>query len=152
MYPLDRRQLALHIYPLINSLRKVGFLLQVSHTTISRWLVNPFKKQYERNVVPKSKIIVESLKACLQVDPFISLQKLQGKVYDLFGFKVSKELLRIVIKKEGFTKKKARFFSKPNNLEEKTKAFLLLRDYYKNQNRLFVSLDETSFGRNTKSA
>ncbi len=50
------------------------------------------------------------------------------------------------------TKKKARFFSQPKNLSEKIEQFIFARDEYIKQGRQFVSLDETSFGRNSKSA
>lgn len=46
MYPVDRRTLAVHIYSLLKSLRKTATMLQVSHSTISRWLKNPIKKPY----------------------------------------------------------------------------------------------------------
>lgn len=54
----------------------------------------------------------------------------------------------MAIKRSGLSRKKARFFSKPSNLEAKTKLFTDLRDAYKAECRPFVSLDETSFGRN----
>ena len=37
-YPLDRRNLALHIYSLFQSLRKTALILNVSHMTVSRSL------------------------------------------------------------------------------------------------------------------
>ena len=38
MYPIDRRKLAIHVYSLFSSLRKTARILQVSHSTVSRWL------------------------------------------------------------------------------------------------------------------
>lgn len=48
MYPLERRNIALHIYSILNSLRKTAILCQVSHSTISRWIHCPHKKQYTK--------------------------------------------------------------------------------------------------------
>ena len=46
MYSLDRRKLATHIYSLFPSLRKVARILNVSHTTVARWLKHPERKSY----------------------------------------------------------------------------------------------------------
>ena len=80
MYSLDRRKIALHIYSLYYSLRKTAILLQVSHSTISRWLKNQSRKQYTKrsNVVYKSETIVETIKLAIQNDPFISISKIEG--------------------------------------------------------------------------
>lgn len=61
---------------------------------------------------------------------------------------VSKELIRVAIVKLGYTKKKARFYGSPSNLEEKTFIFIKQRNEYMNEGRRFLSIDETSFGRN----
>jgi hypothetical protein len=53
----------------------------------------------------------------------------------------------VIIKKQGLSKKKAKFFSKPTNLEAVTDAFLKKRDQLLADGRTFVSIDETSFGR-----
>ena len=49
MYALDRRKLATHVYSLIKSLRKAAIILQVSHTTVARWLRSPERKKYSRS-------------------------------------------------------------------------------------------------------
>lgn len=59
-------------------------------------------------------------------------------------------MIRVLIKRLGLTKKKAKFFSRPENLEEKTMAFIHLRERLKEEGRTFVSIDETSFGRHTR--
>ena len=48
------------------------------------------------------------------------------------------------------TRKKARFFGSPKNLQEKTDSFLIQRTKYINEEKVWFSLDETSFGRNGK--
>ncbi len=151
MYPIDRRALAAHIYSLVSSLRQTANLLQTSHSTISRWLRDPKRKQYVRSCKCKGTTISEAVRVAIVNDPFISIIKLQKLIFDTFSFKVSRELIRLVIKKHGLTRKKAKFFSAPK-IDKKTNEFLNQRETYKRLNYKFLSLDETSFGRNTKAA
>ena len=123
MYSIDRRKLAIHVYSLFPSLRKVARILCVSHTTISRWLKNPEKKKYSRNNVPKSFLIIETLKAAITNNPFVSIVSLKQIIKDTFKFNVSKELIRVAIHSMNFSRKKARFFSTTKNLEDKTRDF-----------------------------
>ena len=150
MYPLDRRKQSHFLYKIFKSLRKTAFLLQVSHTTISRWLKEEIssKKIYDtsnrlRN--SKSYKIVDTIKLIIQNNPFISLHQLKYKIQELFNFSVSKELLRTIIRKNKYSKKRARFYGSPKNLPEKTKVFLEKRSDYIAKGFPF---DETSFGRN----
>lgn len=147
MYSLDRRKLAHHVYSLLFSLRKTAKILQVSHSTISRWLQNTDRKKYVRSVKSKTDIVVDIIKAIIKNDPFISIVKLRKAVEDISGVIVSKELVRIAIKRIGISKKKARFYGVSSNSEEKTREFILQRDNYVSVGRRFVSIDETSFGR-----
>ena len=149
MYALDRRKLANHVYSIMKSLRKVAIILQVSHTTVARWLRNPEKKKYTRSSIKnKSCQVIEIIKATIQNDPFISIRKMKSIIEDSFNFSISKELVRTVILKCGFTIKKAKYFSRPDDLEEKIKAFITKRELFKSENRSFFSTDETAFGRN----
>lgn len=150
MYPLDRRKVALHLYKMFSSLRKTASLLQVSHTTVSRWLKNPVPRPRKAFSKPsKSSIVIDSIRIAIQNDPFISINKLRFLVLDTFSIKVSRELLRIAIKRLGMTKKKAHFYGEPKNLKELTSHFLEKRCQFIKENRLIVSIDETSFGRNS---
>ena len=76
-------------------------------------------------------MVIEFLKASLKIDPFASLSGLRHKVKDAFGFEVSKELISVVIKRLGLTKKKAKFFSMPDNLYEKTQVLSRPKKYCK---------------------
>ena len=110
MHPIDRRELALHIYLIHFSLRKTAEILQVSHMTISRWISSPQRKQYIRKKPSKSTLIVETIRNAIQKDPFMTFQKLKDMILTEHNFIVSKQLIRTVIRKINFTKKKARFF------------------------------------------
>jgi len=149
MFPLDRRTLAIHVYSLFNSLRKTAIVLQVSHMTISRWLKNPERKPYNRKSF-KAAQIVDIIKTTIISNPFITVRSFEKIIKDALNIAVSRELIRVVIKKLGFTTKKAKFFSKPNHIKQTTEKFLEQRDQFIKENRYIVSLDETSFGRNGK--
>lgn len=153
MFPNDRRKMAIHMYSLLSSLRKVAILLNVSHMTVSRWLKHQEKKKYclKDKSHLKSVLIVETIRAAISSNPFITVQKMKEIILEVFKFTVSRELIRTVISKCGMSRKKARFFSKPSNLESKTNEFVRLRDLYISEKRTFVSMDETSFGRHGKS-
>jgi transposase len=73
---------------------------------------------------------------------------LQDIIKNTMSVSVSKELVRQAIKRQGWTKKKARYYGVSKALPEKTKCFLENRTKFVSQNRSFVSIDETSFGRN----
>ena len=145
MYPIDRRKVAAMIYEQLNSLRKTAKLLKVCHTTVSRWLKNPEGKTRSRT---KEFLITDIVKATIGNDPLISIRELRNRIRETLNLSVSYELVRVAIKRQGLSKKKATFYSEPSNLSEKTEKFLKARDEFVSQNRNFVSIDETSFGRN----
>jgi len=150
MYPIDRRLVAINIYSKLQSLRKTGLLLQVCHTTISRWLKSPKRCERKRpQKVLKSDTIVECIKKSIKNDPFISVLKLQKLLLESLSLNVSRELVRIAIKRLGFSRKKAKFYGEPKNLESKIKQFIEKRNEYLKQGKIFLSIDETSFGRNS---
>ncbi len=62
MYSIDRRLLASRLYDIFNSLRKVGYILQVSHMSVKRWIHNPDRKKYTRVSVTKTSIVIETIK------------------------------------------------------------------------------------------
>lgn len=150
MYPLDRRKIACHIYSLISSLRKTSVMLQVSHTTIARWLKSMDRKKYTRTKVclhTKTRIVTETIRATVISNPFITSHSLTNIVKEIFGFSISRQLANSIVRKSGFSRKKARFFGSPPNLAAKTSDFLLSRDKLVSENRRFVAVDETAFGR-----
>lgn len=149
MYSIDRRLLASRLYDIFKSLRKVGCILQVSHMSVKRWIKNPYRKPYIKSDVTKTSIVIDTIRNTIQNE---SLRTLRSIIKEVFGIYVSKELLRNAIKSLGLSRKKARFFTQPKNLKEKTEKFISLRDEYVKENRHSVSMDETSFGRNSKTA
>ena len=147
MYPFDRRSQVQRLYSLLLSYRKVAFVLNVSHTTVARWLKQVKRSPYPKRENTKSDQVKETLMALIQFDPFISLHKLKAKITEMTNVIVSKELLRLLIAKQKYTKKTAKFFSEPKDLKNKTELFIQSRDQHIDSHRSFVSIDETSFGR-----
>jgi transposase len=146
MYPLDRRKLAIHIYARVCSLRKTASLLMVSHSTVRRWIQNPERKPHLRSS-PKTTLIASVVLAAVEADPLITPRALSFLLCDELKISVSAELVRTVIRRHGYTRKKARFYGQPSNLAAKTAAFEAKRTAFLQQGRFFVSVDETSFGR-----
>ena len=141
MYSIDVRKMVTLIYSTIQSLRKTSKLCKVSHTTVRRWLIRFEKKQYKRNGKFKSDEIITIIKETIKRDPYISLRKLQKLIQETLKISVSKELIRIALKKQGLTKKKVYFYGETKDLADKTSAFIQQRDKYVNENKTFLAID-----------
>lgn len=132
-------------------LRKTARILNVSHMTISRWLKSgKHQREYDgssRKSRCKTAIVINTIKSCIQSDPLLSTREIREIICDTCGVHVSKELVRVALKKHGFTIKRARFFGAPPQLQEKTIEFIKTRDRLLEEGKVFWSLDETSFGR-----
>lgn len=74
--------------------------------------------------------------------------QLTNKIQEALKVQVSRELVRVAIKKPGFTEKKAKVFGTSKSLPEKTQEFIRKRSQYISENRTIISVYETSFGRN----
>jgi transposase len=149
MYHIDRQKIAIRIYNFLFSLRKTGVLLGVSHSTISRWLKNNGHKKYTTyKRGEKTKIVIEALSASIKANPLRTPKEIANIINETTNVKVSRQLVYTAMKKSGYTLKKVKFFSQPKNLQEKTETFIKLRNQYIEQNKIFLSIDETSFGRN----
>ena len=146
---MDRRSLALHVYSLFCSYRKIAFIIGVSHSTVGRWIKHPERKAYTRKS-PKSLLIVETVKSAIKSNPFINARQLATIIQTVLNVSVSRELIRLAILKLGQTRKKAKFNTVTKTLEETTNTFLKDRDACIKANKYIVSLDETSFGRSGK--
>ncbi len=150
MYSLDMRKVAIRLYSLFHSLRKTSYILQTSHSTIWRWLKDIPRKQYDRIKPTKSSMIIETLRSIILSNPFTHIHRIREMIKECCQVTVSKELIRVSLYKIGFTRKKARFFSKPSSMENKTIEFIKQRDKFIEQGKHFFSIDETSFGRRMK--
>jgi hypothetical protein len=71
-------------------------------------LKNPDRKAYKRHGTTKTLQVVDSIRSSLANDPFLSNFKLRQIIIDALNIKVSRELVRVAIKRLGLSKKKAR--------------------------------------------
>lgn len=150
MYSLDLRKVACRLYEKYCSSRKVSKILEVSHSSVCRWVKSVSRKQYYRLPKLSTGLVKDTIRTTLLVNPFVSIRTIVTKIKEICKVNVSRELVRVAIAKLEYTKKKAKAFSCPKNLEQKTLEFKSLRDTYIRQERPFFSLDETSFGRHSK--
>ena len=97
---------------------------------------------------PKLMVITDIVMHTVVANALANLSCLRSAVTDCLGISVSKELAVLV--RNGFTRKRARFYGQPSNLPLKTTTFLQQRDtLLKSTTHQIVSIDETSFGRHT---
>lgn len=149
MYSNDVRKIAMRLYKTIASFRKVALIIGSSHSSIHRWLNNSVKSRKIQTAVLNRPKILDSIILYIKTHPFCSVRDVNKVLSQTYNTSVSDELVRITIKKLcNFTKKRARYFSQPKNQQEKLNNFLDKRARFVNENRKFVSIDETSFGRN----
>ena len=151
MYPIDRRFIANRVYILLNSLRKTAVVLQVSHSTIARWLKNKERKHYERKIPSRSAQVVGVLRSILKSSPFTTIQRMKQIILETLNIVVSKQLISAAIASNGYTRKKARYVTICKNHNANVNDFLIQRTMLLKSKRNWFSLDETSFGRNCKS-
>ena len=95
MYPLDRRKVAIHIYSIVTSLRKTALLLNISHSSVARWLKQSHNKSYSRCSL-KTDHITELIRTTVEQNPFSSLTSLRELIKTVLNIEVSEELIRIV--------------------------------------------------------
>jgi transposase len=113
---------------------------------VSRWIRNPERKPYTKRA-SKAALVAQCIRALILSDPFLSSRSLAQSIHESLGVQVSKELVRVALKRQGFTRKKARFHGRPPDLADKVSAFVARRDAALSQGLEIVSMDETSFGR-----
>jgi len=149
MYSADVRIIALRLYSEYVSLRKVASIICSSHSSIYRWLnyVPEQRKKQEKKL--ENLQILDMMRLYIKTHPFCTVKDLKTILVETFNLRISNELVRLTISKSlSYTKKRARYFSEPKNDKEKLEEFLEKRERFIKENRVFVSIDETSFGRN----
>lgn len=149
MYSNDVRKIACRLYHNIFSFRKVALIIGSSHSSVHRWLNVVYIKRKQQDKKLNNTKILDTITLYIKTHPFCSVKDVNDILSKSHGVLVSNELVRLAIKKYcNFTRKRARYFSEPKNEQEKLNEFLEKRQNFVNENRIFVSIDETSFGRN----
>ena len=153
MYSRDFKNLAIRLYNKLHSLRKVANILNINYSTVSRWVNNgkciPRKK---RNSKLENSFVLELIEDNIKSDPFFIIKNIKEELYKKYSISSSIELIRLYIKKIGYSRKRARYYSESKNSSAKLNKFLEDRKQFIKEKRTFVSIDETSFGRNFKPA
>ena len=121
LFPADRRLSVQLVYANNKSIRKTARILEVSKSTVQRWLAlavaiaEPSTLQKPERKKPKMTQIIDIVDSSIQNDPFTSCRKLQAIILEKLCLKVSKELVRIAIVRLDYTRKKARFYGLAKN-------------------------------------
>lgn len=117
--------------------------------TVKRWVVN-IKRKTRQKQKTKSANILELVLSMVESDPHITLKQIQSIIQDERTISVSKELIRLVLKKNNFSRKKIKYYGECKDLDSKTRTFISQRQNFLSDNKTFVSINETSFGRHGK--
>ena len=120
MYSLDFRRLALSIFKKLQNYRKCCSLLSISLSTLHRWVkvgIKPkVRTQFSYRKV--SDLVKSVIIEALSTNAFLTLSMLQNIVKATQKITIT---LSSVIKKLGFSKKKAYLKIKPNVANHETK-------------------------------
>lgn len=146
MYSYDLKQVAFRLYMIHNSLRKVSNILNVHYSTISKWFNKIERPRKVSDKILYKDNISNLLEQTIKENPFSTLSSLQI-IMNANNIFVCKETIRRFLKNRNYSNKKVKYYSRPKNHEEKLKEFIEQRQKYINENRKFISIDETSFGR-----
>jgi len=129
----------LDIYSLLNSARRTALLVQVRFTTVFRWTRSTGRKTYMR-AVP----ITDIFRDCVQSmvanrNPLITLWESKATIVDTKGVPVSHQLVRLVLKTLGQSRKRnVRFHPWPSSTEIAAAAFPVRCARYEAQESRFV--------------
>ena len=147
MYTPDYRHIATRLYEVFHSLRRTAIIMQVSHSSVARWIAEPYRtRAYKTHIAHKTQIVATSVRCAVQVNPFFSVRDIRDIVFKATHVYVSASLVCSVINALGLSKKKARFHARPPYVQERILHFLRVRDELRRNNVPLVAVDETSFG------
>lgn len=140
MYSKDLKSVAIRLYYKFNSFRKVANLINISKSTIHRWLNNITYKKNKSNTISQIEPFIKKL---LDNDSYITLKIIQTKIKNKFNFTYSLSFIHTFIRRKlkySFKKVSKKLFSKNlKSLLMKQKTF---HKHIKNTNKL-ISIDES---------
>lgn len=149
MYSIEIRKITLNIYSYFKSLRKTSKVLNISISSISRWINNLYPKKRIFKPIKQTELIINYIKYKLIENPTISCREFVVKIKEDLNIKISRQLINLIIRKRlnySYKKIKNKCFSK--NKEIKKKEFINL--FNKIENNLIVSIDESGFDKRPK--
>ena len=144
MYEIGFRRATLVLYAYFKSMRKVGKMLNVSIASICRWnKCMDFKKRVRKS--PKTSDALKSfIFALLSEKPFLSCIDISKMISIEFGYKVSRQLIHLIIKKSNWTYKRIR--TRGNSVKKQFLTNLFIANYKTIPvDAKIVSIDESGF-------
>ena len=149
MYSLDFRRLAISIYKKYKNYRKSCDLLSISLSTLHRWVSKGIqvKKRTQFQYRKFNDFVKFIIVDALSKNAFLTLKKLQMVIVACTHECISVKMLGRILKKLGYSKKKAylKMKSTPTSNEKKN-AFS--KQYHQINKTNIVSLDECYFSEN----
>jgi len=92
--------------------------------------------------------VLDAVKTHVQSHPFTTCNDVREVIQTILRHRISYELARLAIKKNGFTRKRPRFYPNPQHLQQATATFNAKKAEL--IGRHFVYIDETGFSSNVR--
>jgi len=121
MYSLDFRKAVLLLYENFQSMRKVSQVLKISIASISRWckrLEYQKRPNKPRKFSDNCRMFVKSL---LLTNPLLTSFEIVLQIKEFFNIIVSRQLINVIIKSVGFTRKRCKIRTSPVQPSETVK-------------------------------
>lgn len=144
MYQKGFRDAAERLFRFVKGYRKTARILEISHTTMRRWLQI---RSHRLRKLPKQNCpsIVQAIRVSIAQNPFYTCSQLRRIVHEKTGLHVSRQLVSCAIRKAGYNKLKCRSDSSNVNSKESYATFLnCLRDCIGN-GKTIIAVDECGF-------
>lgn len=140
MYSIDFKKLVLKLYKQYKSYRKVCSIVNISISTLSRWINNGIINKKRNLFYNKIKDIKNIILTYLLNNPFITINEIKNLLFNI-NIKISYKTIINAIKNLNFTKKKASHKVNKNQITELEKN--KLKEFF-NKNNIY-SIDECYF-------
>ena len=146
MYNVSFREAALKVYSFLKSMRKTALALGVSVASISRWVRRLLPKQYSRQEMKTSDVLVCFVGRFVIANPACTCSQIVTEIKRSLSVDVSRQLIyNILVNRLDFSYKRTR---KRGTSPRKLEATILFQKAFQEhrlQNARFCSIDESGF-------
>lgn len=150
MYAIAFRKAAVTLYDAVRSLRTAARYLQVSYSSISRWVKSLYPSI--RGISMPRKLLdmhKQFIKHILTNEPFLCCQDIVSKLFSKFQLSVSRQLVHVCIRKLGFRRVSCKVRGgSPSSTQ--CRDFVTSIESSRSESPLFVSVDESGFDQRPK--
>lgn len=150
MHSIVFRKAALLVYDYIGSMKRAAKVLNISAASLCRWSkqLQPSPRQAKRSKISSAMeaVIAAHLHACPETTCLAIVQLLR----DVFQCTVSRQLVHIIVKRLGFTRKRTRKRGTSARGDVCRQEFMSRLRAYKASNTTIVSIDESGFDQRCK--